>query len=604
MKRRKLILLLVMFIGLLQFSLLHQLALSNSESVSMWTNIYKVSSESGSSTYANVIADKFGNVHLFWNDNSAYPYTRRTMYKMRNARGEWSIANAVPSNDAGHDVVADSKGTLHIVWYGENSFKYAYKKLSMPWSSPVSLPIPGGGGANIEIGLNDVIHIITSNKYIEKISEDNWSPVTYIFMDIPYQEYEYTYFAVDSIGQVHVVMQGRDNEIYYVYKGLDGTWSSSFNLSSNLTFSKNPNIAIDGNNRIHVVWVDLGGPDNTEIFYRTFSNGAWSGSTNASNVPGESQWAKIAVAPNGDAHIVWLELGANWGGCYYSSKLATDSLWSVPERGNYGPCYISVSETGDVHWLWASQNSITHQWRKPPSSWSIAKLNVLGEVLGMSTSSGSDNYLHLAWVSGSSFLSNWTTYYSNFYNVNVDTIDPLTIINTFPMTLTITGKNFRSTPQVYIGSSLTASILEFSANQLVIGVPAHLAAGYYTVTLKNPDGVYGNASSPLQVRNPIPIVNNISLTTTLNLRGTTMDISGENIIQTPKVFLDSIELADVMWHSSNHISALIPSTIPSGRYSITLENPGPGSPRVTQKDAITLTSPREVFIPLVLNVLR
>jgi Tol biopolymer transport system component len=79
---------------------------------------------------------------------------------------------------------------------------------------------------------------------------------------------------------------------------------------------------------------------------------------------------------------------------------------------------------------------------------------------------------------------------------------------------------------------------------------------------------------------------------------TTLIITGSNLIETPAVFLNEIEMDDVLWVNSGRLEVDVPATIAAGSYRLTIVNPG-GS-RAIGLQSIRIVQP-QLFLPIVLK---
>jgi hypothetical protein len=87
-----------------------------------------------------------------------------------------------------------------------------------------------------------------------------------------------------------------------------GDWTTAQRLTWTSGFSGEPDIAIDSNNVIHVVWYD-NRPGNNEIYYKNSSDGGttWMASEKLTWNSGDSGWPDIAADPSGNLHLVWYD---------------------------------------------------------------------------------------------------------------------------------------------------------------------------------------------------------------------------------------------------------------------------------------------------------
>jgi len=222
------------------------------------------------------------------------------------------------------------------------------------WSDPVNISHTSGGSSfpAMAIGSDGVIHVVweddsrLSNPWMNDIlyaSGDGiqWSdPVQLSGMDTTFSFLPR--IAVDSEGRPHVVWNHHaifpDGAIYYTTL-TDSGWTEPLNLTPWNSTRYAPDIAIDGNGLIHVIWTDyIFG--NGEIVHSYFDGEAWSPIENVSNDSLDSGRPRIAIDEQDHLHVAWMNYAWIGIACeiYYSSY--DGNSWS-PELN------ISLSDTMD-----------------------------------------------------------------------------------------------------------------------------------------------------------------------------------------------------------------------------------------------------------------
>lgn len=405
-----------------------------------WATPLNLSQNDGSSEYSLVLRDELGNVHVLWRDNSQYPFNTRLFYRLMPTNGEWSNVETVPDSliSVGvPDAVTDSAGTLHVVWRGEGAgIVYASRPISGPWTPPTALSNSQYNDPDIEIGPTGSLHVIWGHgAYSERSPNGTWSSVTSAFDGINNQGP--ISIAVDQNGVVHAVVGDTNTkEIYYANHILGGPWSAAYNVSDNLTPSEVPYIAVDEVGGVHFAWKDIGSPGNWEVFYRALIGGAWTATKNVSNLGGESYRIRLKVSPNGRAHVLWNEHGADIG--FYYASGDENSGWSAPRiiPGTSGE--FAISEEGDVHILSGDSTDLYHSWLPPNGAWSpIASLQTAVDAGYISLYAGPAHSLHATWSEKTSYSSNSEVMYSSFEAENAPPSTPSPSPTPTPLTRTL-----------------------------------------------------------------------------------------------------------------------------------------------------------------------
>jgi hypothetical protein len=133
-----------------------------------------------------------------------------------------------------------------------------------------------------------------------------------------------------------------------------------------------------------------------------------------------------------------------------------------------------------------------------------------------------------------------------------------------------------------------------------------IAAGYYDLTVTNPDSRSGTLPNAYTATNPIPLVTAITpavtVTTSANLA---FDIRGDFFRNSGapgslRADLGSVSLADLTLVSSTTLTATLPassSVAASGAYTLTVINPGPTDPTGSLVNAFTVFTYTDSCVP-------
>jgi len=116
-----------------------------------------------------------------------------------------------------------------------------------------------------------------------------------------------------------------------------------------------------------------------------------------------------------------------------------------------------------------------------------------------------------------------------------------------------------------------------------------MVAGYYDLTITNPDGRSGTLSNAYTATNPIPVITAITpAVTAITTTDLTIDIVGDYFRSTSlpgtgslRADLGIAPLVDLTFVNSTVLTATVPATSPVmalGAYTLTVTNPGPTDP--------------------------
>lgn len=271
-------------------------------------------------------------------------------------------------------------GGIHVVWeddtpgnieifYKRGSFGgaswFALKRLT--WSTYESK------NPSIAVDSTNKIHVvwhdkISANLEIVYKSSTNgggtWSGMTRLTWSVG-QSREPS-IAVDSSNRIHVVWRDDSPGEYDIFykRSTDGgtSWSAPKRLSWNAGGSYNPSIATSGN-RVHVVWWDVS-PGDSEIFYKRSTDGGitWSGFTRLTWMALNSIGPSIATDSGNGVHVVWFDSSPGSFEILYKNSIDGGSSWSGRKRltwsvgGSFNPA-IALDSGNDIHVVWEADTA-------------------------------------------------------------------------------------------------------------------------------------------------------------------------------------------------------------------------------------------------------
>ncbi len=367
-----------------------------------WSNATVISDDytgwnDGDSYGPEIAIDNNGNLHVVWYDTTdgEWGLDREIMYANYTTAG-WSNATVISDDYTGWNdgdseepsITTDKNGNIHVVWYDATNGEWGtddeimYTNCSSGiWSNATCISdIYGwnnGGSWNpyLAVDNNSNIHVVWQDDTDGEWGTDweimyvnyngtNWSNATAI-SDIYGWNVAGSYYpsiAIDNSGDIHVVFYdltdgewGSDVEIMYV-NNTGSNWSNATVISDDYTgwndgSSYYPNIDIDNNGNLHVVWSEFTDGEwgtDTEIMYVNYIDGSWSNATVISDdITGwnndTSSYPKIFADKNGDIHVVWYdytdgEWGADTEVMYVNTKGGPPKINSV-SRDPISPNY-------------------------------------------------------------------------------------------------------------------------------------------------------------------------------------------------------------------------------------------------------------------------
>ena len=218
--------------------------------------------------------------------------------------------------------------------------------------------------------------------------------------------------AIDSSGTTHVVWQ--DNmpgvyEVFYACKPADGSWSAPIIISPDDTnASQYPDIAIDGDDNLHVVWQDDTALGTIDIYYiNKTAGGPWSSEVVIYSDAAPSMWPAIAIDNHDNLHVVWHDQEPGSYEIYYSMSMDGGSTWLPPAiisgaPGSYAAA-IAIDSEDNLHVVWQhiilSKYEIYYATKPSGDPWStpvnISKNS--GDSLYPAIATDNSNNLHVVW---------------------------------------------------------------------------------------------------------------------------------------------------------------------------------------------------------------
>jgi hypothetical protein len=168
---------------------------------------------------------------------------------------------------------------------------------------------------------------------------------------------------VDSNNHIYVVWYDEtpgNNEIYFS-TSIDGgsTWTQK-RLTYNSGGSFYPDIAVDSNNHIHVVWLD-DTSGNNEIYYKKSTSGGatWARHKRLTWNSGNSSWPRMAIDSNSYIHVVWHDDTPGQAEIFYKRSTKSGTTWTTRRlTHNSGDSWfpsITTDSDNSIHLAWRDE---------------------------------------------------------------------------------------------------------------------------------------------------------------------------------------------------------------------------------------------------------
>jgi len=264
-------------------------------------------------------------------------------------------------------VAADALDRFHITYSTDGLSDIFYRTYGDTLGNPLKLTSSGGFARQPTIGVTPAgfVHIAWND------TRSGVSEIYYISGDGVTWSGESALttqgagaanpaIAVDTGGDVHVVWEDRrvlpgTSKIFYRRRAA-GIWAPDQQLTfEELTDSREPAVAVDLQDRVHVVWKDER-VSYGEIYYRCWEAGAWGPEERImATIDKPARTPAVACDAYGNVHAVWSDNTPGIYAIYYSIRNTVG--WSQPIRisTGIGPARnpaIAVDESGEVYVAW------------------------------------------------------------------------------------------------------------------------------------------------------------------------------------------------------------------------------------------------------------
>lgn len=340
---------------------------SRSAGTASWSAPVRLANTPGGSYWPAITVDRFGNIHIAWEDSPAATTAgqetrifdatpgavaagRSILYAMKPAGSTtWTtpIDISRSSGLARFVVLApDSAGKVHAVWVDDASGNYeiyyaAREPGSGAWSTPALIAATPATSywPSLAIGPDNSLHV----------AWHDFTPGT--------------------------------TEIYYVTKPSQAAaWSSPTNISHTTGTSYNPVLVVDSRGGVHAVWMDAIVADFNAPFRVLYAQkspgGAWTPYVNLSRTTGSAEFPTLALGPADALHVAWDTVGET-PGLLYVRRPAPEMGWTAPmtvslisPAAQYPAPSLAAGLGEEVHLLWSDfgdlSRDVFYSWTAPP----------------------------------------------------------------------------------------------------------------------------------------------------------------------------------------------------------------------------------------------
>lgn len=150
-----------------------------------------------------------------------------------------------------------------------------------------------------------------------------------------------------SNGNIHAVWHddgnsGKRQIMYAYYDEISQLWSDPVSIVSDSFGSSNPDICIDSNDRMYVVY-ESNQTDYSDIHVVSYYNNEWSDATVLTNSIGHSVNPKVTSDDLNNVHVVWEDYRLGISQIFYCYRSSSDGQWFSEAEGHEDIQVTSVS---------------------------------------------------------------------------------------------------------------------------------------------------------------------------------------------------------------------------------------------------------------------
>jgi hypothetical protein len=240
------------------------------------------------------------------------------------------------------------------------------------WSEPVNI-----GGEAVPVGYPDICVGTDGSVYAVWVKYND--DTTFLMTDIFFNEFDgiqwgqplqlsdvgntqafWPHVAVDSQNHPHVVWNHNsiypNADIYYTMR-TDSGWIEPINIAPNGSTQYLPDIAIDSQDNIHVVWTDYI-TGNYAVFHKYYNGIEWSEAENVSNDTCGISLPILIVDSEDNLHLACVQSAISGMPCKIVYYKKTDNEWSekfyVSQNNTFNALSpdITVDEADNPHIVW------------------------------------------------------------------------------------------------------------------------------------------------------------------------------------------------------------------------------------------------------------
>ncbi|MEW6130354.1 MAG: sialidase family protein [Acidobacteriota bacterium] len=168
--------------------------------------------------------------------------------------------------------------------------------------------------------------------------------------------------AVNRVGKVHIYITYHDNrngttQVYLLRSLKNAKFKKARNITPNDGGAFAPRIALDSAESLNIVWYDLPAAHRRVVFTRSTDLGdTFTELVDVSRSAGNAFDPEIAVDPNDNIHVIWQDEGSGISAIMYARSTDGGNTFSEPKKisgaGAAAEPQIKTSSSGQINVVW------------------------------------------------------------------------------------------------------------------------------------------------------------------------------------------------------------------------------------------------------------
>lgn len=354
-------------------------------------------------SYSDVAVGANGDAVAVWEEFD-FNSSALNVYATRLTSGVWGVPELLETDDAGHarnpQVAVAPNGDAVVLWSQHPGNIYANRLVSGAWSGAELVEtISSGAAVHPQVAIypnGDAVAVwqqfegSNRNIYANRLTAGVWGvpdlleTTDYVPGGYPSAgRAEAPQIAVGANGDAVAVWEQRDNSAtgrhIYANRLSSGVWGGADLVDLGTGIAWDPQVAVAPNGDAVVVW-----DQDPNISARRLTSGVWEEEQDLLNTPsGGAGHPQVAIDPSGNAVVTWeqFDLGLQniYANQFTSGVWGGQALLETADGGDASGAFVAVDPNGDAIAVWgqlvcAGSSRNTYSNRLTSGAWGQAEL--------------------------------------------------------------------------------------------------------------------------------------------------------------------------------------------------------------------------------------